>query len=165
MLIWYAASAVVITFVVFRTPTIDYRLVALGAVIPVIEAPLGSGPMHALIIPTLVLAVIMALTRRRRLLRRQWLGLPIGMYLHLVVDAVANVPEVFWWPFLGWSFGSAEAPEVGRGWWSAVLEGIGAVLAIWAYRRFGLDDARRREVFMRTGQLDRSIVGHEASGC
>lgn len=165
MVIWYAASAVVITFVVFRTPAIDYRLVALGAVIPVIEAPVGGGPLHALVTPTLVLVVIMALTRHRRLLRRQWLGLPIGMYLHLVVDAVANVPEVFWWPFLGWSSGSAATPEVGRGWWSVVLEVTGLLMALWVYRRFGLDDARRREVFLRTGQFDRGIAGHEAPGC
>ena len=165
MLIWFAASAVVVTFVVFRTPTIDYRLVALGAIVPVVEAPWGSGPLHALIMPTLVLIVVMSLTHRRRLVRRQWLGLPIGMYLHLVADALANVPEAFWWPFLGWSFGGADTPEVARGWWSAVLEVVGVLMALWAYRRFGLDDRSRRDVFLRTGQLDRAIVGHEATGC
>lgn len=165
MLIWFAAAAVVVTFVVFRTPTIDYRLVALGAVIPVAETPFGAGPLHALVAPTLVLAVIMLATRGRRLVRRQWLGLPIGMYLHHVLDAAFNVPETFWWPFLGWSFRAEGAPEFSRGWWSVVLEVIGVVLAAWAYRRFGLDDRVRRDRFLRTGQLDRALVGHEAPGC
>lgn len=165
MLIWFAAAAVVITFVVFRTPAIDYRLVALGAVIPVTESPFGAGPLHALISPTVVLIAVMVATRGRRLVRRRWLGLPIGMYLHLVLDATFNVPETFWWPFLGWSFGPARALELSRGWWSFVLEVIGILAALWAYRRFGLDDRTRREVFLRTGQLDRAVVGHEVPGC
>lgn len=165
MVIWFAATAVVITFVVFRSPMIDYRLVALGAVIPLAESPFGAGPLHALVSPTLVLLVIMLATPRRRLVRRQWLGLPIGMYLHLVLDAAFNVPETFWWPFLGWSTGADGAPEFSRGWWSVVLEVVGVLTALWAYRRFGLNDQSRREVFVHTGQLDRAVVGHEAPGC
>ncbi len=165
MLIWFAAAAVAITFVVFRSPMIDYRLVALGAVIPVIELPFGVGPLHALVAPTAVLAFIMALTRARRLVRRQWLGLPIGMYLHLVLDAVFNRPQTFWWPFLGFGFGADRAPEASRGWWALVLESLGLVLMVWIYRRFGLSDGARRERFWRTGQLDRAVVGQERSGC
>ena len=165
MLIWFASAAVVFTFVVFRSPAIDYRLVALGAVLPVAEVPFGVGPMHALVTPTVVLVVVMLATRHRRLVRRRWLGLPIGMYLHLVLDAVFNMPETFWWPFLGTSFGADTAPEVSRGWWSVVLEVVGIALAVWAWRRFGLDDAERRSRFVHTGQLDRSVVGQEAPGC
>ncbi len=165
MLIWFAAGAVVITFVVFRSPMIDYRLVALGAIIPVAEVPFGVGPLHALVTPTLVLIVVMVATNRRRLVRRRWLGLPIGMYLHLVLDALANASQTFWWPFLGWSFGASEAPEMQRGWWSLVLELIGIAMAVWAYRRFGLDDSDRRHRFWRTGQLDRSVTGAESAGC
>ena len=164
MLIWFAAGAVVLTFVVFRSPAIDYRLVALGAVLPVGEAPFGPGPLHALIAPTLVLAVVMLATRRRRLVRRQWLGLPIGMYLHLVLDAAFTLPETFWWPFLGLSFGGSTSPEVARGWWALLLEVVGVALAVWAYGRFGLADGERRSRFLRTGQLDRGIVGPEGTG-
>ena len=164
MLIWFAAGAVVISFVVFRTPALDYRLIALGAVLPVLEVPFGVGPLHALLAPTLVLLVVMLVTRNRRLVRRRWLGLPIGMYLHLVLDAGFTVPETFWWPFLGTSIGAGEAPELAGGWWSLVLELLGVIMALWAYRRFGLSDPDRRSVFLRTGQLDRSIVGPEGSG-
>lgn len=164
MLIWFAAGAVVITFVVFRSPALDYRLVALGAVLPVIEAPFGVGPLHALITPTLVLVVVMLSTRNRRLVRRRWLGLPIGMYLHLVLDAGFGAPESFWWPFLGLEFPEGDVAEVSRGWWSLVLEVVGMAMALWAYRRFGLDDSTRRSQFLRTGQLDRAFVGPEGTG-
>lgn len=164
MLIWFAAGAMAITFVVFRSPAIDYRLVALGAVLPVGEAAFGPGPLHALITPTLVLVVVMLATRRRRLVRRQWLGLPIGMYLHLVLDAAFTLPETFWWPFLGASFGGDESPELSRGWWALFLEVVGVGLAIWLFNRFGLSDSDRRSRFWRTGQLDRTIVGPEGTG-
>lgn len=165
MLIWFAAAAVVFTFVVFRSPAIDYRLVALGAVLPLLETPWGVGPLHALLAPTALLVVVMLATRGRRLVRRRWLGLPIGMYLHLVLDAPFNEAATFWWPFLGTSFGADAAPEISRGWWSLGLEVVGVLLAIWAYRRFGLDDADRRRRFLRTGQLDRAVMGSDAPSC
>lgn len=164
MLIWFAAGAVVITFVVFRSPALDYRLVALGAVLPVLEAPFGIGPLHALVTPTVVLLVVMLVTRNRRLVRRRWLGLPIGMYLHLVLDAGFSAPESFWWPFLGLEFPEGNIAEVSRGWWSLLLEVVGIAMAVWAYRRFGLDDSTRRSQFLRTGQLDRTFVGPEGTG-
>ncbi|MFV0317531.1 MAG: hypothetical protein ACK5O2_11315 [Microthrixaceae bacterium] len=164
MLIWFASGAVVITFVVFRSPALDYRLVALGAVLPVVEVPFGVGPAHALVAPTVVLALVMLFTRNRRLVRRQWLGLPIGMYLHLVLDAGFTAPETFWWPFLGTDFAADRAVELSRGWWSLVLEVLGIGLAVWAYRRFGLSEPDRRAKFVRTGQLDRAFVGPEGTG-
>lgn len=164
MLIWFAAGAVVATFVVFRSPALDYRLVALGAVIPVVETPFGAGPLHALLLPTSALAAVMWATRNRRLLRRRWLGLPIGMYLHLVLDFAFTRPETFWWPFLGLSFGPGDAPELTRGLWALLLELVGIALAAWAYQRFGLDDPGRRSAFLHTGQLDRSVVGAEGTG-
>jgi len=164
MLLWYAAGAVVITFAVFRSPALDYRLVALGAVVPVAQVPWGSGPLHALVAPTVVLTVVMLSTRGRRLVRRRWLGLPIGMYLHLVLDAGFSRPETFWWPVLGWSFDGGAAPVLARGWWSVVLEVAGVGMAAWAWNRFGLDDRTRRRRFWHTGQLDRALVGPEGSG-
>lgn len=164
MLIWFASASVVLTFVVFRSPALDYRLVALGAVLPVMEAPFGAGPLHSLLAPTLVLAVVMLATRHRRLVRRQWLGLPIGMYLHLILDGAFGRPETFWWPFLGLSFGGGDAPELSRGAWSLLLDVVGIGLAAWAWQRFGLDDAGRRSKFWRTGQLDRAVVSQEGTG-
>jgi hypothetical protein len=36
---------------------------------------------------------------------------------------------------------------------------------VWAYRRFGLDDPERRRRFLRTGQLDRELMGDGGAGC
>jgi hypothetical protein len=157
--IWFAVLSVVITWAVFQSPMIDYRLVALGAVIPVVEVPFGPGPLHSLIVPTVVLAVVMLATIRRRLVRRRWLGLPIGMYLHLVLDFAFTLTETFWWPFLGLDLSTGSAPELERGLWTVVLELAGIAVGVWAWRRFGLDQPDRRSRFLRTGQLDRAVMG------
>src|SRR5690606_29878111 len=138
---------------------LDYRLVALGAVLPVVEIPFGTGPMHSLLFPTFVLVVVMLATSKRRLVRRRWLGLPIGLYLHIVLDFAWGRTETFWWPVLGFEFTPGSAPELSRGVLSLVLDLVGVAVGVWAYRRFGLDDAERRSRFLRTGQLDRSIMG------
>ena len=159
MLIWFAVMSVVLTWAVFQSPAIDYRMVALGSVIPVVEAPFGNGPLHSLLAPTLVLGIVMLATRNRRLVRRRWLGLPIGMYLHLVLDFSFTRTDTFWWPFLSRSFTPGESPEFSRGLWSLVLDVVALGVGVWAYRRFGLDDPARRSRFLRTGQLDRAVTG------
>jgi hypothetical protein len=159
VVIWFAVLSVVLTWAVFQSPAIDYRLVALGAVLPVAEVPFGPGPLHTLLGPTVVLTAVMLATQRRRLVRRRWLGLPIGMYLHLVLDLAWTDAEVFWWPFLGAPLFDGDAPELGRGVWTLVMELAGVAAAVWAYRRFGLDDADRRRRFLHTGQLDRAVAG------
>ncbi|HKY14195.1 MAG TPA: hypothetical protein VJM33_04680 [Microthrixaceae bacterium] len=158
MLLWFAAGSVAIVWAVFQSPAIDYRMVMLGSVLGVLETPWGPGPLHTLIVPTLVLGIVMLATRGRRLLRRRWLGLPIGMYLFVVLDFGWLNSDVFWWPFSGWSFPDEPAPIVDRGVWSLVLEAIGIALAVFLWSRFGLDDVGRRQRFLRTGQLDRSFV-------
>ncbi len=159
MFIWFAVLSVVLTWAVFQSPAIDYRFVALGSVLPVLEVPFGAGPLHSLLAPTVVLAVVMAATVRRRLVRRRWLGLPIGMYMHLVLDLAFALTATFWWPFLGWSFTDGSAPELDRGVWTLFMELTGLAAGWWAWKRFGLDDPERRSRFLRTGQLDRSVMG------
>lgn len=159
MLIWFAVMSVVLTWAVFQSPALDYRLVALGAVLPVIEVPFGAGPLHSLLAPTAVLTIVMLATRGRRLARRRWLGIPIGMYLHLVLDLSWTRSETFWWPALGVEFGEGRAFELDSGIWSLVMEVVAVLVGVWAYGRFGLDDAGRRSRFLRTGQLDRSVMG------
>jgi len=165
--VWFAVLGVVLTWAVFQSPQIDYRMVALGAVLPVLEIPFGAGPLHTLVVPTAVLAVVMAATVGRRLVRRRWLGLPIGMYVHLILDGAFALTATFWWPFFGWGFEEDAAPELSRGMWSIVMELIGLAVGWWAWRRFGLDDAERRSRFLRTGQLDRAVMGtnrHDPTG-
>jgi hypothetical protein len=164
VLIWFVTMSVVLTWFVFQSPALDYRMIALGSVVPLVEVPFGAGPLHSLLAPTLVLAVVMAATTGRRLVRRRWLGLPIGMYLHLVLDLAWTRSETFWWPFLGLDLDWGGSFELDRGLWSVLMELAGIAAGVWAYRRFGLDDPERRQRFLRTGQLDRAVAGPGRAG-
>lgn len=161
MLLWFAGASFVIVWTVFRSPALDYRLVMLGAVLPVGEALVG-GPwvLHTLTVGVAALGIVMLATRQRRLLRRRWIGLTIGLLLHLALDGTVSRTELFWWPFLGSeALGQGPLPELDRaGGINVVLELIGLACLLWAYRRFGLDDPARRGDFLRTGHLDRALA-------
>jgi hypothetical protein len=93
--------------------------------------------------------------RGRRLTQRRWLGVPIGMLAHLVLDATWADTGIFWWPFAGVdTLGSPPVPEFSRGWGGVILEFLGLVLGAWAWRRFGLADPVRRTEFVRRGRLE-----------
>lgn len=157
MIIWYAALAAAGVWAVFDSPAIDYRMVMLGAVLPVAEIALGRpGPMHSLVTAVAVLAVTMAVTRGRRLVRRRWLGIPIGLFAHLVLSGAWADTDGFWWPLAGTALSSAEPPELARGVLSVVMEIVGLGVGVWWYRRVGLDAPDARAAFLRTGQLPRA---------
>lgn len=159
MFLWFAGVSLVFVWAVFKSPALDYRLVMLGSVLPLGEAAIG-GPrlLHTLVVVAAVLFVIVLATPRRRLLRRQLIGLPIGMMMHLVLDATWARTEVFWWPLFGIDFGAGQVPEIDRGIAIAlVLDLVGAACLAWAWQRFGLSDPARRSAFLRTGQLSREL--------
>lgn len=160
MLLWFVGPAVALVWLVFRSPALDYRVVALGAVLPLAEVATG-GPrvLHTLVGAVGALVVVMALTTRRRLARRRWLGIPIGLFLHLVLDGTFTRAELFWWPFLGWELGVGPLPELGRPLVVVLaLEAAGVLACAWCWRTFGLADPARRRRMLRTGQVDRSLV-------
>lgn len=160
MLLWFVGPAVAAVWLVFRSPALDHRMVVLGSALPVAEVVTG-GPrlLHTLAGAVLALALVMGGTRRRRLVRRRWLGIPIGLFLHLALDGAIARPELFWWPAFGWSFGGGGLPELDRALPVVVLSELaGAAACWWCWRTFGLDDPVRRRAFLRTGQVDRSLV-------
>jgi len=159
MVLWFAGLSVLVTWKVFQSPALDYRMVALGAILPVAEVVFG-GPrvLHTLLGAVVALGGVMLATRRHRLVRRRLLGVPIGLFMHLVLDGVWADTHVFWWPCFGASFGSARMPELARGIWALPMELIGLGAVVYAYRRFGLDDRRRRTEFLHTGRIDRDLV-------
>jgi hypothetical protein len=161
MFVWFAAGSAVIVWAVFQSPAIDYRMVMLGSVLPLVEVPFGAGFLQTLLAPCLALAVVMSATVGRRLVRRRLLGIPIGMFLHLVLVGAWMNTDVFWWPIGGGTLYDESSPVVAHGAWSVVLELAGIGLAVWAYRRFGLEDRARRDLFLRTGHLDRAFVPGE----
>lgn len=155
MVLWFLGTSVVSVWFVFHDPTIDYRLVMAGAVLPdAVDATYGgAGALHSITIAVVLLAFVMFATIGKRALRRRFLALPIGVFLHLVFDGAWTINDTFWWPFTG-TFGHHRLPSVARGPFSIVLEAAGAGLLAWWWRRFGLSDRQRRSFFVRRGAVD-----------
>jgi hypothetical protein len=160
VLLWFLVMAPIIVAAVFRSPMVDYRVVALGATAPLLEAATGGPSLaHTLLGAAGMLAVVMAVTQGRRLVRRRLLGVPIGMLLHLVLDGTWANRDLLWWPVFGSSFGDEQIPEFSRSWVVGLcLEGVAVVAAFWAYRRYGLDNSENRARLVSTGQLNREVL-------
>ncbi len=160
MFLWFAILVPILVAGVFRSPMIDYRIVAVGAVLPAIEVALGHPfVLHTLVGASILLGVVVAGTQNKRLVRRRLLGLPIGVLFHLVLDGSWTRASLFWWPAFGLGFGDRPVPEVDHS--IGVLVGfeiLAVVAGAWAWRRFGLADSQNRDLLTRTGQLDRSVL-------
>lgn len=155
MVIWFVAVSVVLVAVVFRSPAIDYRTVIVGALLPLGEAVLG-GPrlLHSVVGAVGLLGAVMLATRGRRLARRRLLGVPIGLMCHLVLDGSFTRTDVFWWPVSGTAFAEGQIPELEHLALSLVLEAVGVVAAVWAWRLFGLSERDKLDRFRTQGRLD-----------
>ena len=155
MFLWFVGLSVVLVWLVFQSPALDVRMVAAGAVLPWADAVTGGAWLaHTLLGSVALLAVVMVATRGRRLLRRRLLGLPIGTFLHLVLDGVWTDAELLWWPFLGGDPFAGDLPELARsGAVMLVLEGAGVAALAWLWRAFDLGDADRRRALGRAGRL------------
>lgn len=159
MFFWFIGTAVLAVWYVFRDPRFDYRLLAVGAVLPELDALVPwddgatTGVMHSLSFSAVLLALVMVVTSGRKPVRRLLLGLPIGTFLHLVFDGAWATTKVFWWPFGGWSFDGARLPSIQRGWWNIALETVGLFIVAGIWRRLKLGDPARRRDLLRTGRL------------
>jgi membrane-bound metal-dependent hydrolase YbcI (DUF457 family) len=152
--------ALVIVWVVFHDPAIDYRVVMGGALLPDVVDGLfgGARALHTLAAAVAVLLVVMTATRGRRPARRRWIFLPVGMLLHLVFDGVWTRADVFWWPFSGGRL-SGRLPALDHGVAVVVVEElVGFLVLAWCWRSFRLSDAEVRSRFVRTGRLPRDLV-------
>lgn len=155
MAIWFVAFSIVLVWVVFQSPALDVRVVALGALVPLLDGVTG-GPwvLHTLLGSVGALAVVMVATRGRRRVRRALLGVPIGMFLHLVLDGVWADGDLLWWPLLGGGAFDGSLPEIDRPVGVLVLMEVAGVSALaWAYRAFALDDPARRRELKASGRL------------
>ncbi len=155
MFFWFLATAVITVGFVFRDPRFDNRLLLVGSVLPIADGLFGGArALHSITVSIGLLAVVMLTTTRGSARRSTLLGLPIGMFLHLVFDAAWNDTDTFWWPFTGLAFDGADLPIIARGWVSLALEVVGVSGCIWLWRRNDLADPARRRRFMRDGRLD-----------
>ena len=156
MLLWFAGLSLVIVWQIFKDPAIDYRLIVAGALLPdVVDGPLG-GPrvLHTLAFSVALLAVVMLGTRHRRRLRRRLLALPIGTFVHLLLDGMWADTRVFWWPIYGGAFRAHGLPSLQHPIVVLALEELaGAVALWWCWHRFGLSDPGVRARFLRSGRV------------
>jgi hypothetical protein len=154
MFLWFIGTAPATVWLVFRDPRFDYRLLAVGALLPdVIDLPARQARWaHSLTVAVGVLVVVMVVTAGRKPVRRLLLALPIGMLLHLVFDGAFSATQVFWWPFAG-GWGEQRLFSLERGWWNVPLEIAGAAILWRAWRTFGLAEAERRRELWRRGTL------------
>ena len=161
MIVWFVCLSIAGVFVIFRDAAMDYRLVAAGSVLadPIDLAIRGEmGPMHSVTVAVGLLIAVMLATVGRRMVRRRLLGLVIGVFAHLVLDGAWLVTKAFWWPFAGIN-NAQRLPVVDRG-WKIVLgqEVIGIAVGVWLWRRFRLDTGARRNLFTKTGRIDRRLI-------
>lgn len=154
MFFWFIGTACLAVGFVFRDPRFDYRLLVVGSVLPVVEVVFGGArALHAVVTAIVLLAVLMLVTAGRKPIRKTLLGLPIGMFLHLVFDGAWNDTDTFWWPLTGWSFTDEGAPVVDRWPWTLALEAIGVAICVWLARHNRLGTPEGRARFLRHGVL------------
>lgn len=155
MFLWFFATSVITIGFVFRDPNFDNRLLLVGSVLPVVDVVFGGArALHSVTVSIALLAAVMIATKRGSGRRATLLGLPIGMFLHLVFDAAWNDTDTFWWPFTGFGFADSGIPIVDRGWISVVLEIIGLAGCTWLWRKNEFGNPTRRRRFLRDGRLD-----------
>lgn len=159
MILWLVFGAIFGVWNVFQSSGLDFRLIALGSVLPLLlDAPYGAQSYaHTLLVASIVLVVTMLVTmgRGRRLRRRRALSLSIGWFAALVLSGSWAHKELFWWPAFGTE--RPEAPLLPPLPLLVVLELLGLAGAAWVITRFGLRDPERRRAFVRTGRL--TVVG------
>jgi hypothetical protein len=159
MILWLVFGAIFGVWNVFQSSGLDFRLIALGSVLPLLlDAPYGAQSYaHTLLAAVIVLLLAMFVTmgRGHRLRRRRALSLSIGWFAALVLSGSWAHKELFWWPAFGTE--RPDAPLFPPLPLLIALELVGIAGAVWVYSRFGLHDAARRRIFFRTGRL--SVAG------
>ena len=160
MFLWFVILAPVLVAEIFQSPMADYRVVAVGAALPLLEVVFG-GPryLHTMLVAMGLMAVVMLATSKRRLLRRRLLGIPIGLLLHLVLDFTWADSQLLWWPAFGTEFSDTSTAAFNRSIEiGALLEAVAVGVGFWAYRRYELDDPDNRKLLIRSGRLARSAL-------
>jgi hypothetical protein len=153
VLLWFTGVSILLVANVFRSSGLDYRLVALGALAPlVVDAPVGHRALgHALVFAVALFGLVMVVTAgRSRLLRRRLLCLPIGVFVGLVLSGAFTQNQVFLWPFLGGFGDHALLPP----WWVVLGEElVGLVAWWWVVGQFDLYLVGPRRDFLSSGRL------------
>lgn len=154
MVLWFVAVSIAAVFLVFDSVALDYRLIAVGSLLPWVDAFWGPPwPLHSVFFPVLVMVVVMVVGWGRRRWQRRWLCLAIGLFMHLVLAGTWTSQETFWWPVFGApDAAQLAAPSLRL---AIALEVLGLLVAAWLWRGLGLGDAHARQRLVRTGRIPR----------
>ncbi|MGA7271186.1 MAG: metal-dependent hydrolase [Acidimicrobiia bacterium] len=168
MLLWHLGAVIFLFRWIFRDPKVDFRFLALGAVLPdVIDLSVvtvaggtqGELWAHSLAMPTLIAAVVLLTTRRGRR-RRAWMALVVAWLFHLLVDGMWTDGRVFLWPVFGWALPVGSGAFWSGAWeralsdpWRWVLELVGLAYLIWLARAARVSEEETRAELGRTGRL------------
>lgn len=166
MFFWFVGTAWVSVWFVFRDERFDYRMLAVGSLLPDAVDILTGGAwvFHSVTASIIVLAAVMVATGRRGAARRSMLAVTIGMFMHLVFDGVFTRTDTFWWPFSGLSFGGAPLPSLDRLPLSLVMEAAGIGMIAWMGKMHGLGSRSARRRLLRTGELVPVRAGSGSAG-
>ncbi len=125
MFFWFIGTAVASVWSVFRDPKFAYRWVIVGALIPVFSVVTVVG----------VLTAVMLLTIGRKAVRKNYLALTIGLFMHLVFDGAFLNTKMFWWPLAGFTTDGYSMPLIERGFLNIPLEIVGVALILWTKKQ------------------------------
>ena len=176
MILWHAGLTMLIVWFVMRgNPRVDYRIVAVAALLPdIIDKPIGrilfrerfeSGRLfgHTLLLNVALLCVLFFMRGRAK---RQFVLIPLSSLLHLAEDGVWSTPKVFWWPLFGSDFpkeplaggrlaflNPAHAPVF------FIQEAVGLAVIVWLFASHGVLSRDGIRHFFKTGHLEAPSPG------
>ena len=73
--------------------------------------------------------------RDRKTVRKNFLALTIGLFMHLVFDGAFLSTKMFWWPLAGLSMNGYAIPFVERGFLNIPFEIVGVGLILWTKKQ------------------------------
>jgi hypothetical protein len=129
MLFWFIGTSVASVWSVFRDPKFAYRWVIIGALIPVFSVVTVVGVLVAVMLLTI------GKNASKRAVRKNFLALNIGLFMHLVFDGAFLNTKMFWWPLAGLSLDGYEIPFIERSFLNIPFEIVGLGLILWTKRQ------------------------------
>jgi hypothetical protein len=114
---------------VFRDPKFAYRWVIVGALVPVFSVVTVVGFLVAVMLLTI------GKNFSKRTVRKNFLALTIGLFMHLVFDGAFLSTKMFWWPLAGLSLDGYAIPLIERGFLNIPFEIVGIALILWTKKQ------------------------------
>jgi membrane-bound metal-dependent hydrolase YbcI (DUF457 family) len=173
VILWHLGATVLIVRYVFRDPEMDLRWVLAGSILPdIIDKPIAAVFFHdtfgthrifahSVLFPMAAFALVLIVTKRGTALRRGLIGLVIGVFVHLLLDAAWATPEAFWWPLFGLEFPRVLDSDLmsllGRMLTDPVVwlgEAAGAGYLIWLWRKYLTDPGALTRFLKEDGRVE-----------